>query len=168
VCTSKSCTSNSINLHDFNLLILTNARLGSKLVNVTSNTILLNNTYFILYGPNHFLANFPRCDLLPFGNHRTKSLNLKCFLVFFCWFHKDLFHYYVINFTSYCNLSYCNFFSVETLIVRTFMEFPSLWLLSITGRMYPIGIKGCNPYKLIWYIFCRYFVYYYVGKEDCS
>jgi len=38
---------------------------------VTNNTMLFSNTYYTLYDPNHFLVNFPRCDLLPFGNHIT-------------------------------------------------------------------------------------------------
>jgi hypothetical protein len=77
-------------LHKFNkfvrfqLLILIDTRLGSRLVNVTSNTILLGNTYCILYGPNHFLMNFPICDSFPFGNHRTKSPNLNFFSVLYC------------------------------------------------------------------------------------
>ncbi len=70
-----------INLFGFNLLIFTDMGLGSMLVNITSNTILLGNTYFTLYNPNHFLVNFPRCDLLPFGNHRTKSPHMN----FFCY-----------------------------------------------------------------------------------
>jgi hypothetical protein len=26
---------------------------------------------YIMYGPNHFLVNFPMRDLFPFGNHTT-------------------------------------------------------------------------------------------------
>jgi len=44
----ESCTSESMNLYDFNLLILTNIRFGSKLVSITSNTMLLSNTYCTL------------------------------------------------------------------------------------------------------------------------
>jgi hypothetical protein len=90
--TLKSYTSDVINLHGFNLLIFTNTWLGSILMSFNSNIALLSNIYCILFSPNHFLVNFPRCDLFPFGNHKTKSLNLNYFLVFFNWFHKTLFH----------------------------------------------------------------------------
>jgi len=51
--------------------MLTNARLVSNFSMVTNNTMLFGNTYYTLYGPNHFLINFHGCDLLPFGNHIT-------------------------------------------------------------------------------------------------
>jgi hypothetical protein len=38
---------------------------------VTNNIILFGNIYYTLHGSNHFLVNFPKCDLLPFGNHIT-------------------------------------------------------------------------------------------------
>ncbi len=76
------CTSTVVNWYGFNLLIFTTIRLGSKLISVTSNIILLHNTYCILYGQNHFLVNFPKCDLFHFGSHIIKSLNLNFFLYF--------------------------------------------------------------------------------------
>jgi len=51
--------------------MLTNVGLISNFSVVTNNTMLFANTYYNLYGPNHVLINFSRCDLLPFGNHRT-------------------------------------------------------------------------------------------------
>jgi hypothetical protein len=87
-----------------------------------------------------------KCDLLTFGNHKTKWPNLNYFFVFFYWFHKALFHYCVPNFTLNCNLFSCNSSSFETLLVKIFSWFPSLWSLLITSRMYSIGIKlWCNP-----------------------
>jgi len=76
------CTSTIVNWYGFNLLIFTTIRLSSKLISVTSNIILLHNMYCILYGQNHFLVNFPKCDLFHFGNHITKSLNLNFFSIF--------------------------------------------------------------------------------------
>jgi hypothetical protein len=42
----KNCTFDVINSYGFNLLILTNIGLGSKLINVTNKTILLSNTLY--------------------------------------------------------------------------------------------------------------------------
>ncbi len=53
------------------LFTLTSTRLVSNYSMVTNNTMLFSNTNYIMYGPNHFLVNFPRCKLLPFGNHKT-------------------------------------------------------------------------------------------------
>jgi hypothetical protein len=50
-------------------------------VSVTiNNIILLGNMYYILYGLYHFLMNFPKCDLLSFGNHRKKIIEFELFL----------------------------------------------------------------------------------------
>ncbi len=67
----------------FQFVNINEHKLGSTLVSVTSNIIFLGNTYFILYNSNHFLVNFLRCDLLPFGNYKTKSSNLNFFLYSF-------------------------------------------------------------------------------------
>jgi hypothetical protein len=56
-------------LYSLNLFTLTSIGLVSNFLIVTNNIMLFGNTYCTLYDPNHFLINFPRCDLFPFGNH---------------------------------------------------------------------------------------------------
>jgi hypothetical protein len=136
--------SSAINWYGFSLSILTNTWLGSKLVSVANKIILLGSTYCTLYNPNHFLVNFPKCDLLPFGNHKTKSPNLNCFFLFFCWFHKVLLYCWVPNLTLDCSLFSYNFFNSNTLLVKIFTIF-FVWLLPMISKMYSIGIEGCNP-----------------------
>jgi hypothetical protein len=53
------------------LFTLGNIGLVSNFLMVTNNTMLFGNTYCTMSGPNHFLVNFLRCDLLPFENHKT-------------------------------------------------------------------------------------------------
>jgi hypothetical protein len=55
----------------FELIHIDQHRVSFKVLNGHNNTMLFGNTYYTLYGPSHFLVNFPRCDLLPFGNHKT-------------------------------------------------------------------------------------------------
>jgi hypothetical protein len=58
-------------LYGLNSFTFTSIKLISNFSIVTNNTMLFGNTYYGLYGPNHFLVNFPRCDLFPFGNNKT-------------------------------------------------------------------------------------------------
>jgi hypothetical protein len=50
-------------LYGLSLFTLTNTWLFLNFSIVTNNTVLFGNTYYTMYGPNHFLVNFPRCDL---------------------------------------------------------------------------------------------------------
>jgi hypothetical protein len=128
----------------FHLVNIYQLELGPKLVNVTNKIILLANMYCTLYGPKHFLMNFPKCDLLPFRNHITRSPNLNCFFIYFYWFYKALFHCWIPNLTLDYSLSSYSSSNSNTLNVKTLVRFPSLWLLPMTNIIYYVGIKGCN------------------------
>jgi hypothetical protein len=62
------CVSSSWNQYGFNLFTLTSIGFGSNLSKMTKNIVLLGEYNYILYKPNHFLANFPRCVFCVFGN----------------------------------------------------------------------------------------------------
>jgi hypothetical protein len=115
------CTLDVISCYGFKLLIFINTWLGSKLISITNKVVLLGSTDYTLYGPNHFLVNFPNWDY-SFGNNKTKSLNLNCFKKKFYWLQKALFHYWVPNLTSYCNLSFCSWSNSNTLLVKKFTK----------------------------------------------
>jgi hypothetical protein len=55
----------------FGLIHVDQHKVSFKLFNGHQQHNVIWHIYYTLYGPNHFLINFPRCDLLPFGNHKT-------------------------------------------------------------------------------------------------
>ncbi len=55
ICIFYFWTSNSMYLYGLNLFTLTNTGLISNFSIVNNNTILFGNTYYTMYGPNHFL-----------------------------------------------------------------------------------------------------------------
>jgi hypothetical protein len=154
---SEFFTSYAINLYDLNLLIFTDIGLGSKLVNVTNNIVLLNNTYCILYSLNHFLVNFPRYDLLPIGNHITKSLNLNHVFVFFYWLLKALFHYLVLNFTLDYSLSSCGFLNLKFFLLKLSNDFLLCGYYLLLAKCIMYTLKDVTHEQApIWYISYSY------------
>ncbi len=112
--------------------------------------MLFGNTYYTLYGPNHFLVSFPRCDLLPFGNHKTYSPKLNYFFRIFCCLHNVIFHCWIPIVFVACILSSYNFSNSIIILVKTFIELLFLSFPPTTSIMYSMGINGCNPYTN-WY-----------------
>ncbi len=115
---------------------------------VTNNTLLFGKTYCTMYGPNHFLVNFPKRDLLPFGHNIITKIKL--FSRFFCWLHNALFHYRILVISIVCILVSCNFSSCVILLVKTLIEFIFFSFPPTIGIIYSMGINGCNPYTN-WY-----------------
>jgi hypothetical protein len=130
-------------LYNFNSLILTTTRLGSKFMNVTNSIVLLRNTYYILCSPNHFLMNFPRCDLFPFGNHKT---NHQIYIIILYSSIDSTKPYSITMSLISAHIAIC--LVATSLGLKLYWLkltwFHSLWSLRITNMMYSTGIKGCN------------------------
>jgi hypothetical protein len=79
----------------FCLLMFTKMGFMSNLWMLTSNTILLGRQCYIFYKLNHCFLNFLECSFLPFVNQENMSPIEKGLILWFCWAHNVVFHYFI-------------------------------------------------------------------------
>jgi hypothetical protein len=108
------------------LFTLTNTWLVVNFSIVINSTMLFSNTYCILYGPNHFLVNFPRCDLFALWKPQNIITKIEFFNRFFCWLHTIIFHCWKPVVSITCILVSYNFSSYVILLVKTIIKVLSI------------------------------------------
>jgi len=116
-------------------------RVWVKLIQSDKKIVLFHGHNCTLYGPTHFLVNFPMCFLSFWEPQSTWSPNLNLFFGYFCWLHKTWFHCWVPTMFSAC----CSFSNSMSLLVNILIGFAFLWSPLNVDKTYYVGIRRCNP-----------------------